>query len=157
MIPEENQPAGWLHGYGGIEADIQRMREFADRLHEEVARNYAPHLSYIADDMKAAVPRPADAFVELVQFLQAHHETQQATAEVVWGMVPATGHLAEAAGHIAAKYRHTDAFAAARVADVESALAGTTTTPPRPLPRLSDPRTPEGGRLAPGDGPAVLP
>jgi hypothetical protein len=150
MIPEENQPAGWLRGYGGIESDIRQMREFAERLQDEVTRNYAPHLSYIADDLKAAIPNPADAFVELVQFLQAHHETQTATAQVVWGMVPATGHLAEAAALIAGKYQHSDAFTAARVADVERALARPATTVPRPTPPLHDPTGPEGG-------PVVLP
>jgi hypothetical protein len=150
MIPEENEPAGWLRGYGGIEADIRQLREFADRLQDEVARNYAPHLSYIADDLKAEIPNPADAFVELVQFLQAHHVTQTATAQVVWGMVPATGHLAEAAGQIASQYQHSDAFTAARVADVERALARPTTTAPRPTPTLADPT---GSQV----GPVVLP
>lgn len=147
MIPEENRPAGWLRGYGGIEADIRQMREFADRLQAEVERNYAPHLSYIADDMKAPIPNPADAFVELVQFLQAHHETQQATAEVVWGMAPATGRLAEAAGMIAAHYADSDAFSSARVADVERALAGPSVTTARPLPALPDPTGSESGRV----------
>lgn len=150
MIPEENQPVGWLRGYDGIEADIRQMRVFADRLQDEVARNYAPHLSYIADDLRAEIPNPADAFVELVQFLQAHHEAQTAAAQVVWGVVPATGHLAEAAGLIATKYQHSDAFTAARVADVERALTWPTATMPRPTPPLHDPTGPE-------DGPVVLP
>ncbi|MEV0429597.1 hypothetical protein [Micromonospora sp. NPDC050495] len=150
MIPEENEPAGWLRGYDGIEADIRQLREFADRLQDEVTRNYAPHLSYIADDMRARIPNPADAFVELVQFLQAHHETQTAAVEMVWGMVPATGRLADAAGLIAAKYQHSDAFSAARVADVERALAAPSTTVPRPVPPLRDPTAPE-------DGPVALP
>jgi hypothetical protein len=54
-------------------------------------------------------------------------------------MVPATGHLAEAAGKIADDYRHSDAFTAARVADVERALARPTLTAPRPTPALADP------------------
>ncbi|WP_238450459.1 hypothetical protein [Micromonospora sp. 4G55] len=92
MIPEEDRPASWLRDYGGIEADIRQMSEFADRLQAEVERNYAPHLSYIADDMRAPVPNPCDAFVELVQFLHAHWETQQATANMVHdlGGAPAT-------------------------------------------------------------------
>lgn len=84
MIPEEDGPASWLRGYGSIEADIRQLREFADKLQAEVERNYAPHLSYIAEDMTAPVPNPADAFIELVNFLRAHHETQQATADMVW-------------------------------------------------------------------------
>lgn len=150
MIPEENRPAGWLRGYGAIEADIRQMREFADRLQAEVERNYGPHLSYIANDMKTPIPNPADAFVELVHFLQAHQETQQATAEVVWGVAGATGHLAGAAGRIADAYADSDAFSSARVADVERALAGTASTAARPLPELPDPTGSESG-------PVVLP
>ncbi|SCL18978.1 hypothetical protein GA0070624_1654 [Micromonospora rhizosphaerae] len=147
MIPEENRPAGWLRGYGGIEADIRQMREFADRLQAEVERNYTPHLSYIADDLTAPIPNPADAFVELVHFLQAHHETQKATAEVVWGVAGATGRLAGAAGRIADDYAHSDAFSSARVADVERALADPSPSASRPLPVLPDQAGPESGRV----------
>lgn len=150
MIPEDGRPAGWLRDYGGIEADIRQMREFADRLQDEVLRNYTPHLSYIADDMRAPVPNPADAFIELVHFLQAHHETQTATAEVVWGLAPATGHLAGAAHLIAAKYADTDAFSSARVGDVREALARSAGGGSRPLPALADP-------TAADDRPVVLP
>ena len=155
MIPEDNQPAGWLRGYGGIEADIRPMREFADRLQDEVTRTYSPHLSYIADDMKAPVPNPADAFIELVSFLRAHHETQQATADMVWGVRDATGHLAVAAGTVANRYTQSDAFSSARVADVERALANpAAATPGSPSPVLRDPTGPEA---APVPGPGVLP
>ncbi|MFF5174377.1 hypothetical protein ACFY3U_17300 [Micromonospora sp. NPDC000089] len=123
MIPEEDRPASWLGDYGGIEADIRQMREFADRLRAEVERHYAPHLSYITDDMKAAIPNPCDAFIELVQFLQAHHQTQQATADAVYAVRDQTGHMAGAASTIATKYSQADAFSAARVTDVEYALA----------------------------------
>lgn len=155
MIPEEDRPASWLRGYGGIEADIRQLREFADKLRAEVERNYAPHLSYIAEDMRAPVPNPADAFIELVDFLRAHHETQQATAEIVWGVRDATGHLAVAAGTVASRYTDSDAFSSARVADVERALANPAAAAPRgPSPMLRDPTGPETG---PGSGPVVLP
>ncbi|MEU8187052.1 hypothetical protein [Micromonospora carbonacea] len=153
MIPEEDRPAPWLSGYGSIEADIRQMREFAERLQAEVERNYAPHLSYIADDMKAQIPNPADAFVELVQFLKAHNETQQATATMVWSVGGATGHLAAAAGRIATQYADSDAFSAARVSDVERALADPGGTGQgRPRPALPDPTGPDSG-----PGRAVLP
>ncbi|MGW4501861.1 hypothetical protein ACWENR_25020 [Micromonospora sp. NPDC004336] len=155
MIPEEDRPASWLRGYGGIEADIRQLREFADKLQAEVERNYAPHLSYIAEDMKAPVPNPADAFVELVDFLRAHHETQQATADIVWGVRDATGHLAVAAGTVASRYTGSDAFSSARVHDVERALANPVAAAPRgPSPVLRDPTGPEP---VPGQGPVVLP
>ncbi|MER7888308.1 hypothetical protein ABTX15_00595 [Micromonospora sp. NPDC094482] len=151
MIPEEGRPAAWLSGYGGIEADIRQLREFADRLTAEVERNYAPHLSYIADDMKAPLPNPCDAFIELVNFLRAHHETQQAAVDMVWGVQGATGHLAAAAGTVADHYAGTDAFSAARVVDVEHALTSPgTVVPAAPSVVLRDP-------TAPDDGSVVLP
>ncbi|WBB65009.1 hypothetical protein [Micromonospora sp. WMMD812] len=151
MIPEEDGPAAWLNGHGGIEADIRQLREFADRLASEVERNYAPHLSYIAEDMTAPLPNPCDAFIELVHFLRAHHETQQAAVEMVWGVRGATGHLAAAAGTVADRYAGSDAFSAARVVDVEHALADPrTVTPAGPSVVLRDP-------TGPGDGPVVLP
>ncbi|MER7415352.1 hypothetical protein ABT346_00960 [Micromonospora peucetia] len=157
MIPEEDRPASWLRGYGGIEADIRQLREFADKLQAEVERNYDPHLSYIAADMKAPVPNPADAFIELVNFMRAHHETQQATADMVWGVRDATGHLAGAAGTVATNYTGSDAFASARVTDVERALANPAAAAPRgAAPVLRDPTGPEPvpGQ---GQGPVVLP
>ncbi len=154
MIPEEDRPAAWLRGYGGIEADIRQLREFADKLQAEVERHYAPHLSYIAEDMTAAVPNPADAFIELVQFLHAHWEAQQATAHMVWSVGGATGHLAAAAGTVADRYRESDAFSSARVVDVERALrAPGTVVPTGPTVVLHDPTGPEETR----PGPVVLP
>ncbi|MGK5738335.1 hypothetical protein [Micromonospora sp. URMC 103] len=151
MIPEEDRPPAWLSGYGGIEADIRQLREFADRLAAEVDRNYSPHLSYIADDMTAPLPNPCDAFIELVHFLRTHHETQQATVEMVWGVRGATGHLAAAAGTVADRYASADAFSAARVADVEQALADPRAVAPAvPSVLLRDPTGPE-------EGPVVLP
>ncbi|MER7169361.1 hypothetical protein ABT336_25300 [Micromonospora sp. NPDC000207] len=155
MIPEEDRPASWMSSYGAIEADIRRMREFADKLDAEVRRNYTPHLSYIADDMQVPVPNPADAFLELVSFLQAHHETQQAATNMVWAVGGHTGRLAEAAGRVADRYREADAFAAARVTDVEGALAQARFTDvPSPAPHLSDPT---GPALSDPTGPVVQP
>ncbi|GIJ19569.1 hypothetical protein [Micromonospora lutea] len=131
MIPEEDRPASWLRGTGGVEADISQLRDFAEQLRAELEIGYAPHLRYIADDMLTTVPNPADAFIELVQFMRTHWETQQATTNAVWGVGDATGHLAEAAKIVAEQYADTDAFAAARVADVHQAL-GQPGTPPSP-------------------------
>ncbi|KXK60220.1 hypothetical protein AWW66_19975 [Micromonospora rosaria] len=152
MIPEEDRPASWLRGYGGIEADIRQLRDFAAKLEAEVQRHYAPHLSYIADDMQAQLPNPCDAFIELVHFLQAHHETQQATTDMVYAVGGHTGRLAQAAGRVAGAYQESDAFSAARVTDVEQALAGTQAAGlPVVAPRLVDPTGPDNA------GPVVLP
>ncbi|MBQ0991743.1 hypothetical protein [Micromonospora sp. H61] len=152
MIPEEDRPAPWLRGYGGIEADISQLREFADRLAAEVESNYAPHLSYIAEDMSAKLPNPCDAFIELVTFLHAHHETQQATADMVYAVRGATGHLAAAADQVATHYADSDAFTAARVVDVQRALANPASVlSGGPTPTLTDPTSPDA------EGPVVLP
>ncbi|MEH0935252.1 hypothetical protein [Micromonospora psammae] len=150
MIPEEDRPVSWLGDYGGIEADIRQMREFADRLQAEVERNYAPHLRYIVDDMTAAIPNPCDAFIELVQFLHAHWENQQATSDMVHALGQATGRLASAAGTIAQRYEGADAFSSARVADVRQALADPYAALPGRQPVFRDPTGPDGG-------PVVLP
>ncbi|MFG2060646.1 hypothetical protein ACGFIK_04425 [Micromonospora sp. NPDC048871] len=153
MIPEEDRPASWLGGYRTIEADIRQMREFADQLRAEVESNYTPHLRYIASDMLTQVSNPADAFIELVQFMRAHWETQQAATNAVWGVGHTTGHLAEAAHQVALHYGDADAFSAARVADIQRALAspGMITTSPAPSPSFADPT----GLDQPG--PVVLP
>ncbi|MFC3504333.1 hypothetical protein ACFOOK_25660 [Micromonospora krabiensis] len=151
MIPEEDHPASRPSGYAGIEADIRQLREFADLLTAEVERDYAPHLPHIAEDMTAPLPNPCDAFIELVHFLRAHHETQQATVEMVWGARGVTGHLAAAAGTVADRYAGTDAFTAARVVDVEQALADPrSVVPAGPSVALHDP-------TGPTDGPVILP
>ncbi|MDG9673078.1 hypothetical protein [Micromonospora sp. DH14] len=152
MIPEEDRPAPWLRGYGGIEADISQLREFADRLAADVESNYAPHLSYIAEDMSAKLPNPCDAFIELVTFLHAHHETQQATADMVYAVRGATGHLAAAADQVATHYADSDAFTAARVVDVQRALANPLNMlPGGPTSVLTDPTSPDA------QPPVVLP
>ncbi|MBM0279183.1 glycosyltransferase family protein [Micromonospora tarensis] len=152
MIPEEDRPAPWLRGYGGIEADISQLREFANRLAAEVETNYAPHLSYIAEDMSAKLPNPCDAFIELVTFLHAHQETQQATADMVYAVRGATGHLAAAADQVATQYADSDAFTAARVLDIRQALANPLNMlPGGPTSTLTDPTGPDTDR------PVVLP
>jgi hypothetical protein len=128
VIPEERP--SWLRGYQAIEADISRMEDVAAKLDTEVRQNYAPHLPYIADDMRAVLPDPCDAFVELCTFLQTHWTSQQATSDLVHFFRDATGGLAIAADEISKQYRGVDAFASARVGDVERAFNGTATARP---------------------------
>ncbi|MFV2101675.1 hypothetical protein [Micromonospora sp. LOL_024] len=153
MIPAEDRPASWLGSYGGVEADIRKMREFADRLRAEVESNYAPSLRYIADDMVTEVPNPADAFIELVHFMRAHQETQQAATNAVWGVGDTTGHLAEAAKIVADQYGDADAFSAARLADIQRAFGRAGVLPAQPASSPS-PTGPTGGDTT---GQVVLP
>lgn len=139
MIPEEDLGPSWLRGYGDIEADIRQMREFADKLEAEVRQNYAPHLAYIADDMAMPLPAPCAAFGELVDFLTAHQDVQQRSTNEVYHLANHTGGLANAAGTISEQYEDADAFARARVADVERALHQARPGGPPPTPGVNDP------------------
>ena len=126
-IPEEDRGPSWLRDYGAIEADIQRMEEFAAKLRAEVMNNYAPHLELVARDMATPIPQPDARFGELVGFLQAHQVAQVNTANAITYHGNETGGFAEAASEISQNYGAADAFAHARVSVVEQALNGTTT------------------------------
>ena len=145
-IPEEDLPPSWLRDYGGIEADVTKMEEFAAKLHAEVTQNYAPHLQYVYEDMTAEVPAPYSAFAELVAFLQTHHTSQQATTNLVHFFRDATGGFATAASEVSANYGQADAFVHARVKEVEAALDKTAAArPPEPgstVPTAGSPRFP---------------
>jgi len=129
-IPEEDLPPQWLRDYGTIEADIQRMEEFAAKLRAEVMDNYAPHLEYIAQDMTVPVPQPNAGFAELVGFLTAHHDAQVKVTETIFFHRDETGGFANAASKISQNYSASDAFAQARISDVERALDSATTVSP---------------------------
>lgn len=127
---DEDRGPGWLRDYDAIEADIQRMAEFAAKLRAEVMNNFAPHLEYLAQDMTTPVPQPTAGFAELVNFLQTHHVAQVNTTNAVFYYRDETGGFANAASTISKNYGASDAFAHARVSDVERALNTSTTVPP---------------------------
>lgn len=137
-IPEEDRPPAWLRDYGDIEADISKMEEFAANLDAEVRQNYAPHLTYLTEDVTVEVPKPAATFPELVSFQQTHQVIQQDSTNVVFHYRDATGGFAQAAKEVSEEYGNADAFAVARVKDVQTALDKTSaarapepgTTPP---------------------------
>ncbi|MGW4465651.1 hypothetical protein [Micromonospora sp. NPDC004704] len=137
-IPEEDLPPAWLRDYGDIEADISKMEEFAANLDAEVRQNYAPHLDYLREDVTAKIPDPALEFTELFDFLETHRAIQQDSTNVVFHYRDATGGFAQAAKEVSENYGKSDAFALARVKEVESALDKTSaarlpepgTTPP---------------------------
>jgi hypothetical protein len=141
-IPEDDLSPAWLRDYGIIAADVSGIAEFAAKLHAEVTQNYAPHLRYIYEDMAVEVPAPYDAFSELVAFLQTHHASQQATTNLVHFFRDATGGFATAASEISARYGEADAFAHARVTEVEAALDKTAAA------KLPEPGGPTGPTIA---------
>jgi hypothetical protein len=122
VIPEEGRAPAWLGDGGSIEADISRMEEFATKLLEEVEKDYIPQLAYIDDDVTVELPPVNVAFRELFSFLTTHRESQQNTNDLVHFFRDATGGFATAAHEVSARYANIDAFAAAKVTEVDAAL-----------------------------------
>ena len=132
MIPEEDRGPAWLRDYGGsIEADIQRMEEFAQQLMGDVQNNYVPHMEEVQSDMLPELPGPFE-FPELFEFMSAHRTIQADTSTRVWEVGDGTGGLATAAETVSRNYGQADAFSHARVRDVESALDQTNAAAPPP-------------------------
>ncbi|MFC7548257.1 hypothetical protein [Plantactinospora sp. GCM10030261] len=120
--PDEDRPPAWLRDLTGIEADIREMTQLAAALDNEVRQNYQPHLAVIDDDVAVDIPAPSADFPELCAFLDEHRVAQVNTTNNAYAFRDATGGFALAASEISQRYAGTDAFAAARVRDVESAL-----------------------------------
>ncbi|WP_250003139.1 hypothetical protein [Actinoplanes sp. M2I2] len=143
MIPEEDRGPAWLRDYGttdfgAIEADIQAMEQFAAQLAANVKDSYAPHMSSVSDSMLTRLPDPPAAFAELYSFLTAHNHAQNVTHQNVYSYANGTQGFASAAADISKRYRGSDAFAHAKVSDVDKALdkvgipeASTAITPTR--------------------------
>jgi hypothetical protein len=152
-IPEEDLGPAWLRDWAHIEADIKAMEDFATKLRREVEVNYAPHVGKVHEDMMAGLPSPPSEFGELVDLLTTHHQSQQATSDLVHFYGNATGGMANAASEIGKQYGQADAFSSARVTDVNKALdqSGVTApTPPGTLPPGSVPPDSNPGRDIPG-------
>lgn len=144
MIPEEDRGPTWLRDYGGsIEADIQRMEQFAQQLMAEVQQNYVPHMEEVQADMLPDLPQPVN-FPELYSFMDAHRTVQSDTSTRIWEIGDGTGGLATAAETVSKAYGQADAFSHARVSEVESALDETNAAPP-PSPGTQSTASPEAG------------
>jgi hypothetical protein len=121
-LPEGDRGPAWLRDWQQIEADIAAMADFARKLRDEVEVNYAPHATRVTDELTAKLPDPPQPFTELVDLLMVHRDAEHDTANIVYYYTDRTGGLADAAETISERYRNADAFAAARVSDVETAL-----------------------------------
>jgi hypothetical protein len=129
-MPVDNEPVPKstvdnydLSDIEGIEADIAAMEEFAAGLKADLEQNYVPHANQVAENMLAELPTGGD-FYELFQFLYAHRQVQDATFRNVTGYVAGTNRFATSAEQISAKYRGADAFAKAKLSDVQAAFEG---------------------------------
>ena len=127
MIPEEDRGPAWLRDYGhtdfgDIAADIAAMEEFATKLAADLQINYVPHMTGVTDAMLTELPQPAGDFTELVTFLQTHQMAQDTTQGNVYNFANGTNQLAFVARSVSEEYRGVDAFAHARVRDVDAAF-----------------------------------
>jgi hypothetical protein len=131
MAVDDNAAPG---GYEAIEADIEKMEDFAKRLSAGVRDGYNPMLSDVARRMRTVVPPGDSRFPELRIFLEAHHEAQLQSYTNATNFRVGTDRAANAAQTISDMYRESDAFADARVTDVRNAFkapeaAATDSTP----------------------------
>src|SRR4051812_46574802 len=134
MIPEEDRGPAWLRDYGftdfgDIAADINAMQEYAKKLAADVQDNYAPHLNGMSAAMLTRLPPPNPNFYELNSFIKAHTSVQVVTQNNVYAFGDGTSILASAAQKIGAEYQGSDAFAHAKVADVQDLLRSADAVP----------------------------
>jgi hypothetical protein len=127
MIPEEDRGPAWLRDYGftdfgSIEADVAAMEEFAAKLAADVQDNYVPHMNSVTNAMLTELPPASVDFRELGEFFSAHTAAQDVTQENVYQFANGTNDFAAAAQTISSDYRGSDAFAHAKVGDVDRAF-----------------------------------
>ena len=124
-MPIDREPPSWIDNFGSIETDIQAMEEFAATLAKEVQTGYSPHLDQVTAAMMTKLPEANEKIPELQNFLLHHREVQQQTFSNTWNFRDGTHHFAQAAKTISAEYGDTDAYAKAKVSDVNDAFAAT--------------------------------
>lgn len=121
-MPVDNVPSSSVNGFVSIETDIQAMEEFAATLANEVQNGYEPHLQQVVTAMMTELPLATPNFPELQSFLKVHHEAQQQTFSNTFNFRDGTHHFATVAKSISEEYGSSDAYAKARVGDVNAAF-----------------------------------
>ncbi len=125
MKPMEDRGPAWMQDYGfddfQVNADITAMEQFAAKLHNDVANNYDPHAAVVVPLMTTATSAPVE-YSELYSFLFVHREAQMSAANNIYYFSSGTSKFAEAAQQVSKDYRGSDAFAHAKVSDVEDAF-----------------------------------
>lgn len=124
-LPEEDRGPVWLRDWQYIEADIQAMDDFAQKLRAEVETNYAAHLTPICDDMTTPLPTVDARFTELVTLLTTHQQATDTTTHQVRDYANRSAGIAHAASEISTNYGNADAFAQATLNAVNKALGST--------------------------------
>jgi hypothetical protein len=119
-MPVDNGPPSWIDNFGSIETDIQAMEEFAATLANEVQTGYEPHLQQVVTAMLTELPGGSSTFPELQSFLKLHHEAQQQTFSNTFNFRDGTHQFATVAQSISEQYGSSDAYARAKVSDVNN-------------------------------------
>ena len=130
-------PDSSITSFASIETDIQAMEEFAKTLAHEVQAGYEPNLQRVTTSMLTLLPEASDRFPELRSFLTAHNEVQNQTFANTFNFRDGTHVFATAAQSISKEYGNSDAYAHAKVTDVEKAFDEATNTDPDPGTRTS--------------------
>lgn len=162
-IPEEDLGPRWLRDYdslyniggnanpgadsgSGVRVDMPAMEEFAAALQNNVDKDYNPHAHKVFDDM--AVPAEGQLnFLELWWALEQHDQVKTVATDNVANHGNGAKIFAFAADEISKRYQASDAYAAARLADVQQYL-GTTPEPPA----STDPTVTPTGPTNPAEG-----
>lgn len=125
---DDDTPA-WLHDYRPIEADLSTLAEFAQALRDELTLNFIPHAQRLLADLDGDTPFVVrDGFVELTHARDTYGTSRDRAIELLNAYAVATQGFADAADKVAREYRHSDAFAAATLRDVQGVFTDPGTT-----------------------------
>jgi hypothetical protein len=124
-LDDDTMTPGWLRDYRPIEVDLATLAEFAKALQDEVDLNFTPHMTRVVD----ALDPGADPFARKPYFPEinaawyTYIDARDRAVNLLNAYRTATMTLARAADLIARDYTGSDAFAEARVADVQQAFS----------------------------------
>lgn len=152
-IPDEDLGPVWLRDWQHIDADIQAMEDFANKLRADVETNYASHLTPIYNDMTTALPY--GGFSELDDLLQTHHQATQSTTNLVHDYANRSAGMAQAASDISKRYGESDAFSSATVGAVNKALGASGVASPTAGQNPGQPGQPPAGAGGPTEGATI--
>lgn len=124
-IDDQDSTPRWLRHDKPIEVDLATLGQFAKALQDEIDNNFTPHMDFIINSLDPgadAFQRKPD-FPEINAAYYTYNDSRYQAMALLNAYRLATGDLAKAADLIAQQYAGTDAFAAARTADVQKAFA----------------------------------
>jgi hypothetical protein len=122
-MPKIDDPVGPLPGITVIEVDVSGIDRFAGTVESEVEANFRPQASALMKVYEVGSHFGlGHESVDVLASRVRHTECLQAAGEQLAGFANATRILVDAARQVAARYRDTDALAAANAQEVEEAL-----------------------------------